>query len=406
MQDDALGPLDAGDKTERWETNDFDHYPVDRRLTGASVAGDCVRVAWDDGSESRFLGWTLIENCPSPERCSPVTKEQLFDVSELQDDFRPTAARVEDGALVVEWSHGEAPSRFHPGWLSAHDPARYDGEDRPARRLWTAADLTEPPTVDGARILEDDAALEAWLEAVAVSGFGRLRGVAIEPGIVERVCARVGTLRDTNFGRVFDVRVKVDADSSAYQPIPLVGHVDLPTREYQPGLQALMCMANTTTGGLATMADGFAIAAALEVADPEAYRLMTTRPIVWANRAKISDYRWRAPAITLGADGAPDTIRIAAFLRGPQAGTPEEQAETLRAYRALARLARDPAFEVAYPYAPGDLVLFDNRRLLHGRTAYDGGRGARWLQGVYLERDELSSRLRMLARGRRTAGAR
>ena len=383
-----------------WITNDFEEYRACRKVADAAVNGDVIEVRWDDGSASRFLSWFLIENCPSPDRCSPVTKEQLFDATTLPDAFHPTAARAVEGGLVVEWSHGEAASHFHPGWLWAHDATRYRGDDRPAPIYWTASEMPEPPTFDGSNILEDESALEAWLEAVGVYGFARLRGVRAQAGMVERVCARVGAIRETNFGRVFDVRAKIDADSSAYQPIPLVGHVDLPTREYQPGLQALMCMENTTSGGFATMADGFAIAAALQQEDPDAYRLMTVRPMVWANRAKTSDYRWSAPAISLDATGALDTIRIAAFLRGPQAGAPDEQAETHRAYRALARLAREPRFQIAFPYQPGDVLLFDNRRLLHGRAAYDGEAGARWLQGVYLERDELYSRLRLLKRAR------
>ncbi|MEO1331666.1 MAG: TauD/TfdA family dioxygenase, partial [Pseudomonadota bacterium] len=353
---------------------------------------------------SRLLGWWLIDNCPSPERCSPVTREQLFDLSRLPDEFGPVAARIEAGALVVDWSHGEGSSRFDPGWLSAHDyGAGYDGEDRPEPRLWRAADMPEPPTVEGARILEDDQALEDWLSAVAVYGFGRLRDAPRAPGDVERICARIGTIRETNFGRVFDVRARLDADSAAYLPVPLEGHVDLPTREYQPGLQALHCLENTTAGGLATMADGFAIAEALRAADPSAFETLTERPMVFANRAKSTDYRWRAPAIGLDRAGRYVEVRVGPFLRGPQAERPERMAELYRAIRAITRLARDPAFQTQYAYAPGDLVLFDNRRLLHGRTAYDGAQGARWLQGVYLERDELYSRLRMLRRAKRAA---
>lgn len=386
-------------------TNDFDCYLAPRALRAARVAGDEVRLVWEDGAESRFLGWWLIDNCPSPERCSPITREQLFDLSTLPEDFHPVAAAVEGGDLTVSWSHGQAPSRFDPGWLAAHDvSAGYDGEDRPEPVAWRAAEMPEPPTVDGADILENDDTLEAWLTALAVSGFARLRGAPHAPGDVERILSRVGTIRDTNFGRVFDVRARLDADSAAYLPVPLEGHVDLPTREYQPGLQALLCLENSTVGGFATMADGFAIAEALRDRDPAAFETLATRPMVFANRAQTSDYRWRAPAIGLDGAGRLVEVRIGPFLRGPQAERPERMAELYRSIRAITRLARDPEFQVQYPYAPGDLVAFDNRRLLHGRTAYDGAQGARWLQGVYLERDELYSRLRMLRRARRAAG--
>ena len=56
-----------------------------------------------------------------------------------------------------------------------------------------------------------------------------------------------------------------------------------------------------------------------------------------------------------------------------------------------------------FDYRPGDLMLFDNRRILHGREAFDAAEGRRWLRGCYLEREELASALRMAARRRRAA---
>ena len=47
---------------------------------------------------------------------------------------------------------------------------------------------------------------------------------------------------------------------------------------------------------------------------------------------------------------------------------------------------------------PGDVLAFDNRRILHGRDAYTEGRRDRLLRGCYGERDELRSRIRILER--------
>jgi hypothetical protein len=47
---------------------------------------------------------------------------------------------------------------------------------------------------------------------------------------------------------------------------------------------------------------------------------------------------------------------------------------------------------------PGDAWVFDNRRMLHARTAFDPSTGRRHLQGCYVDRDELLSRIRILER--------
>jgi gamma-butyrobetaine dioxygenase len=75
-----------------------------------------------------------------------------------------------------------------------------------------------------------------------------------------------------------------------------------------------------------------------------------------------------------------------------------------RAYRALRyflAVSQRPVMHVTLKLKPGDLLGFDNRRILHGRMGYDPASGERWLRGCYVEREELHSRLRILARERR-----
>jgi gamma-butyrobetaine dioxygenase len=56
---------------------------------------------------------------------------------------------------------------------------------------------------------------------------------------------------------------------------------------------------------------------------------------------------------------------------------------------------------VRFTLKAGDLLAFDNARLLHGREAFDGNVGSRWLRGCYGAREELHSQLRMQRRRRR-----
>ena len=66
--------------------------------------------------------------------------------------------------------------------------------------------------------------------------------------------------------------------------------------------------------------------------------------------------------------------------------------------RRFSALAHDPALQIRYPFEPGDLVAFDNRRVLHGRDAFDPGGGSRYLRGCYIDQDDVYSRLRVLSR--------
>ena len=47
---------------------------------------------------------------------------------------------------------------------------------------------------------------------------------------------------------------------------------------------------------------------------------------------------------------------------------------------------------------PGDLLMMDNYRLLHGRTSFDSNDGERFLQGCYIDYDSTEGKLKHLAR--------
>ncbi|HSM41653.1 MAG TPA: TauD/TfdA family dioxygenase [Afifellaceae bacterium] len=393
------------------ETPDFDVYPVTETIAAAETEGGSVTLTWSDGRTSRYHALWLRENAADEATINPLTREATYDFTAAPEDLHAASVGVDAaGALAVRFEPEGHETRFHPGWLRAHDYSDHDSGGAPAAldpvapQLWTAADMAEPPTFDGAAILTDDAVLESWLTALARFGVARLRDVATEPGMVGRVARRIGTVRDSNFGLIFDVRARPDPDSNAYTSLALPAHTDLPTREYQPGLQFLHCMENSTAGGNATYVDGFAVADHIRRSDADAFRALTEIDWTFTNRARNSDYRWRSPTVVLGPDGGYREVRLGGFLRGPLAAPFDKIGPAYRALKLYTKLAGDPAFQLAFAYRPGDLVGFDNRRVLHGREAFDAGGGARWLQGCYGEREELHSRLRVLARNRRAAG--
>jgi gamma-butyrobetaine dioxygenase len=67
-----------------------------------------------------------------------------------------------------------------------------------------------------------------------------------------------------------------------------------------------------------------------------------------------------------------------------------------RALRLFAGVLHDPKFMVATKMEVGELVAFDNRRVLHGRTGFSSA--VRHLQGCYVDRDGLFSKIAVLER--------
>ena len=358
-----------------------------------------LTATWPDGLSGRFHALWLRENEVISGIIDPVTREREIEIDRFDPGLSLVSADLTDGpAVEIVFSDGHT-ARIDPGWLRSMAEGRWHpAHDIPEQTPWDAAGMAEPPTFDGPAVLTDDGALRERLSAAWASGFARLRNLPTAPGTVQRVGERIGTVRSSNFGFLFTVETKPDPDSTAYTSVSLDGHTDLASRETQPGLQMLHCRENSATGGASTMADGFAVAEAIRTEDPDAFDALTTLPWVFTNRHRDSDYRFSGSIVETDSAGRVVEIRNTGFLRFyPDMA----DADIPRAYRAAQLFnahCRSDRFLCRTPFTPGDLILFDNRRMLHGRDSFDPQSGVRRLEGCYLDRDEILSRLRVLAR--------
>jgi len=383
------------------QTPDFDSYPIRHRLAAVRAEAGGVTVSWTDGLESRHHPIWLRENAPDAGTCHPVTREQVLMIHEIPADLAAVSAAIDPvGALLVDWSTGEQ-SRYHPGWLRAHAlNGATDAFSLPDQVIWDST-LGDLPRFDGRAVQNDEAELGRWAEALHIYGAAILENLGDGLDVVEKLPSLLGPIRTTNFGHLFDVQTKPDADSNAYTAMGLPAHVDLATREYMPGLQFLHCLKNDATGGESLMADGFHLARLIEGEAPEVYEALLRVPLLFQNKARNTDYRYEAPMFGRDREGRLDEIRWSPWLRGPVVASFEDTDLIYRGLRLAFELAERPENMVKTKLKSGDMLCFDNRRCLHGRAAFDPNSGARHLRGCYVEREELVSRLRILARHRR-----
>lgn len=377
---------------------DWRPFVTRHTIVDARRHGDEVVVTWSDGRRSPYDALWLRDNCPCTACVNPVTREQVFEITAVPEDLAPAALAVEPERLTVRWPDGHV-SPFEAGFLRVHatdDASR--AERRRVKRPWRAERLAAIPTFSHAEVTGSDRGLLAWLTALEAEGLTKMVGVPTEPGTVGRIATLISFMRETNFGIIFDVMTKPEADSNAYTALQLPFHTDLPTRELQPGVQFLHCLVNGASGGESQFVDGFAVAEALREEDPALFEILSTTPVEFRNKARRSDYRCRAPVIGLDTDGEVSEVRVANFLRAPFDLPPAEMRPFYRAYRRFCQLTTDPRFLVETRLDAGEMWTFDNRRVLHARAAFDPASGDRHFQGCYLDRDELLSRIRVLER--------
>lgn len=76
---------------------------------------------------------------------------------------------------------------------------------------------------------------------------------------------------------------------------------------------------------------------------------------------------------------------------------PENSVPVAEALRQFASRVEAPENMYEYRLQEGECVIFNNRRVLHGRKEFDTSAGERWLKGAYIDTDVFVSRYRVLA---------
>jgi gamma-butyrobetaine dioxygenase len=221
------------------------------------------------------------------------------------------------------------------------------------------------------------------------------------------VAASLGYVRETNYGRLFDVRVEATPANLAYTGLPIAPHTDNPYRDPVPTIQLLHCLATAVEGGDSALVDGFLAAARLREEDPAAFAILTRTPVTFAYSDATAELRATRPMIGVDPRGRIREVRfnhrsMQPLRPGP--GRPvEETVAFYSAYRAFAQQVTRPDLMLTFRLAPGDCVVFDNTRILHARTGF-AATGRRHLQGCYADLDGAASTMAVLRRKRGTTG--
>ncbi len=368
-------------------------------ISGLEVSGDRRRVVatWGDGRIIAAPAQWLADNAEGT--WDPASGHRLRGALELAGAQVVLDARIDGDALVVRLGPGGEERRVSLSVLVRAAAGADDPAPTPRPQLWRTADaLAAEPAVALEAYLADDRSLGAVLARVARLGIAFLTGAGTAPGAVERVTARFGYIRETNYGRLFDVREEAAPTHLAYTAVGLDLHTDNPYRDPVPTLQILHAIEAAEEGGESQFTDGFAHAAALRTEAPDRFDVLAATPVAFAYVGAAGErFAARAPVIETSATGEVVGVRVNhRALRSPPPGVAEAWYE---AYLDFYGRLHAPSARLERRLAPGELVIFDNRRVLHGRAAY-GGAGRRWLQGCYADIDGLRATLSRLPEAR------
>lgn len=387
---------------------------IDEHRPAVSAVDNRLLLTLPDGSSTSFDNQFLRDHC----RCStcfhPQTKQRLVTLSDSSTGTTPASVEVLDNHVRIVWAGDSHVSTYPWSFLAraAYDPPLPSSSSPPRERsLWNAKIAVNPPTVSYDAVVATSAsdAEEAergvlrWLEKIDEFGFCFVEGVPPTPEATEALIRRISHIRQTHYGGFWDFTSDMSHGDLAYSTHALPAHTDTAYFTDPAGLQVFHMLAHTGgEGGTSLLVDGFYAADLLSVLHPEAYdTLARLRLPHHASGTPGTVLRpiLGQPVLSLDAAGALVQLRWNNEDRGVvgTGGAGGWTADDVRAWydaaRKFGRLLQSEDAEYWVQLAPGTVVVIDNWRVMHGRSAFTGKRR---MCGAYVGADDWGSRLTAL----------
>ncbi|OCH83899.1 Clavaminate synthase-like protein [Obba rivulosa] len=362
----------------------------------------------------RFSHRWLRDCCQCPACVHPSTLQKLHRTTDIPGDI---ALASEDSVcqtstgVSIKWKDGHH-SEYSTSFLDTYSKTDRSAvfQPRPQVRLWDRQAIEQTPDlfVDFRSLLHSSTRYSQAIEQLAHYGLLFVTDVPNEKTSdmdceLRKLAEYIGQLRRTFYGETWDVKNMPNSRNIAYTNVHLGLHMDLLYFEHPPRWQILHCLRNRVHGGKSIFVDSLKAAETLRIQYPSHFEALAWIPVSFHYNNDGHHLRYSHPTIELWpypADDAPP-IRYVNYSPPFQAPLPPDTPdEFYAALKTFVALLESPSMRYEYTLPERTAVVFDNRRVLHARTAFtdlDPAGDAqsstqepnRWLKGCYLEADSI-----------------
>jgi trimethyllysine dioxygenase len=366
-------------------------------IASLTVTDGSLTVAWSDGVSSNYVWMWLRDHAHDEDTLHPVTQQRQLFTASLSPELQGTGARVDGVNVLVSWNDDTEDSVLPVSFLSEFRRPRSPRVSTPAKSeiaFWDATIINNNvPTIAYQTVMDSAAGVAQWLRLTARFGFSLVTGTPATIEATEALMRRVGYVRETIFGGMWEFTADLSKADTAYTNLELRPHTDGTYSHDAPGAQMLHCLEFNGTGAESTMVDAFALADRLKREAPQHYETLSTICVPGQYIGDGSHLIAERPVFRHDARGDLVQVSFNNYDRAPFLLPENDMRAFYDALRAFDLLVNDQANQWRHVLRPGQAMLFDNWRVLHGREAYTG---LRRMCGGYVNHEDMESTLRLL----------
>jgi len=378
---------------------------TNHQIASVNLRDGLVMIRWSDNFEQQFQAASLRHSPGFPDSKRPAAEAGRFPMT--PKGFEPRDAELtETGQLKLTWQPGRVESVHQADWLwsQTKNPVAHNLQS-PTIIQWNADSINHLSEHDYNAVYTSNVARLALLEQILDWGVALIRNVPPELNSVEQVAGWFGQIPpnpyadDPHKPALTSIRVDPAVPVATHMSHFLGPHTDTCWRQTLIGLLLMHCLQAHPQGGRSMLVDGFAVANRLREESLESFELLSTVPVNFDAKVEDrDDWRVMGRIISLAADGVVEGIRYNGNSIG-QLDLPDVLIASM--YAALEKfesILYDKSLWWRPLLQPGDLLVIDNHRVLHGREAFDPIAGERHIQCCNVDRDDFHNRYRRMAK--------
>tara|TARA_B100001057_G_C22855053_1_gene952379 strand:- start:2438 stop:3538 length:1101 start_codon:yes stop_codon:yes gene_type:complete len=349
----------------------------------------------DNGLKREIHPFWLRERVNGDKHVDIKTKQRLFDPTLLQNNIEINDIKLSDKYLEVKFNDGIITKIEVENIIKEFS---IDNDIKLIKKIKWDSELKNFNYFDfNQNFFEERPMFDALIKFYQY-GFIIFKNVPTKNNFLVSFANSIGSIRRTNFGEYFDVKSKPNPNDLAYTSLPLAPHTDNPYRNPVPCIQMLHCIENKVSGGYSTLVDGYTVTEELKKKFPDFYKILTEIKIRFQFIDESVVLESWAEMIKLDEDNQFKQVRFSPRLDFVPLLDKEKLELFYRARKKISELYNSNNFRIEFKLTPGDLLMMDNHRLLHGRTVFDINEGDRFLQGCYIDYDSTEGKLKYLKR--------
>ena len=349
----------------------------------------------NQGQKKEIHPFWLRERVNGESFIDEATQQRLFDPTKLEEDIKINSLNLSDQFLEITFNDG-AYTKF----AIQNILREFDNENviKKIKKIEWDSSFTNFKNFE----FEDNFFNEKVMYEALIDfykfGFVIFKDVPTKDNFIKNFANSIGSIRRTNFGEFFNVKSKPNPNDLAYTSLALAPHTDNPYRNPVPCIQMLHCIENEVSGGLSTLVDGYTVTEKLKKDFRNYYNILTEVKVrfQFIDQSVILE-DW-AEMIQLNEKGEFKQVRFSPRLDFVPLMEKNKLELFYSARKKISELYNSDQYRIEFKLNPGDLLMMDNHRLLHGRTSYDTNQGNRFLQGCYIDYDSTEGKLKHLKR--------